>query len=62
MTQEKYETLVPSDTTTPMQLLSALKAQVKATPALAQGCSDERAIARAEGKPVKVAKAKTSIK
>ena len=62
MTQEKYETLVPSETTTPMQLLGAIKAQVKATPALAQGCSDERAIARAEGKPVKVAKAKTSIK
>jgi hypothetical protein len=62
MTQEKYETLVPSDSTTPMQLLSTLKTQVKATPALAQGCSDERAIARAEGKPVKVAKAKSAIK
>ena len=45
-----------------MQLLASLKAQVKATPALAQSCSDERAIARAEGKPVKVAKAKSNIK
>jgi hypothetical protein len=62
MTQDKYETLVPAETTTPMQLLSSLKAQVKATPALAQGCSDERAIARAEGKPIKVAAVKTAIK
>ena len=60
MTQERYETLVPTDKTTPMQLLSSVKAQVKATPALAQSCSDERAIARAEGKPIKVAKAKSS--
>jgi hypothetical protein len=62
MTQDKYEALVPTESTTPMQLLQSLKTQVKATPALAQACSDERAIARAEGKPVKVAKAKSSIK
>lgn len=55
MTQQKYEALVPTDDTTPMQLLSSLKTQVKATPELAQACSDERALARAEGKPVKVA-------
>ena len=62
MTQEKYETLVPTDETTPMQLLSSLKTQIKATPVLAQSCSDARAIARAEGKPVKLAKAKSAIK
>lgn len=62
MTQQKYETIVPSDATTPMQLLSSLKAQVKATPDLAQSCSDERAIARAEGKPVKVSAARTTVK
>jgi len=64
MTQSKYEALVPTETTTPIQLLSSVKAQIKATPALAQGCSDERAIARAEGKTVKTAKvaAKTSVK
>jgi hypothetical protein len=62
MTQQKYETIVPSDTTTPMQLLSSVKAQVKATPELAKGCSDERAIARAEGKPVKVSATPSTIK
>ena len=66
MTQEKYETLVPSETTSPMQLLSSVKTQIKATPTLASACSDERAIARAQGKtapaPVKVAKAKAAIK
>jgi hypothetical protein len=61
MTQTKYETLVPSATTTPMQLLSTLKTEMKATPALASSCSDERAVARAEGKSVPVATvAKTS--
>lgn len=65
MTQVKYETLVPAANTTPMQLLSSLKTQIKATPALASSCSDARAIARAEGKtaPVKVATAqKPAIK
>jgi hypothetical protein len=62
MAQAKYETLVPTDETTPMQLLSSLKTQIKATPVLASGCSDERAIARAEGKPVKVASTKSAIK
>lgn len=50
MTQEKYEAIVPSDKTTPMQLLGGVKAQIKSDPALAGMCSDERAIARAEGK------------
>jgi hypothetical protein len=67
MTQNKYETLVPSETTTPVQLLSTLKTQMKATPVLAQGCSDQRAIARAQGKgdktaPVKVATAAAKVK
>lgn len=50
MTQQKYEAIVPSDKTTPMQLLGGVKSQIKADPALAGMCSDERAIARAEGK------------
>jgi hypothetical protein len=62
MTQEKYEALVPSNDTTPMQLLWSVKTQIKATPALAQSCSDERAIARAEGKPVKLASSRSAIK
>jgi hypothetical protein len=64
MTQAKYEALIPSESTTPLQLLSSLKAQIKSTPVLAKSCSDERAIARANGKtaPVKVAKATTSLK
>jgi hypothetical protein len=64
MTQQSYATLVPSADTTPMQLLGALKASVKATPALATSCSDARAIARAEGKvaPVKVARAPSTTR
>lgn len=50
MTQAKYESILPTEKTTAMELLSGVKAQIKADPALANSCSDERAIARAEGK------------
>jgi hypothetical protein len=50
MTQVKYEAILPSEKTTPMQMLGGVKAQIKADPALATSCSDERAVARAEGK------------
>jgi len=50
MTQEKYETILPTEATTPVQLVSNVKTQIKATPALASSCSDERAVARAEGR------------
>jgi hypothetical protein len=56
MTQEKFETLVPSTSTTPVQMLVAIKQQIKASPTLSLTCTDERAIARAEGKPLTVAK------
>jgi hypothetical protein len=55
MTQTRYEALVPSTETTPMQMLSTVKAEIKATPSLANQCSDARAIARAQGKTLSVA-------
>lgn len=58
MTQERYEAIVPSTETSPMQMLSTVKSQIKATPTLAQACSDQRAIARSQGKakPLTLAK------
>ena len=50
MTQAKYESILPTEKTTAMEMLSGVKSQIKADPALAGSCSDERAIARAEGK------------
>jgi len=50
MTQSKYESILPSEKTTPMQMLSGVKTQIKSDARLSQSCSDERAIARAEGK------------
>jgi hypothetical protein len=50
MTQSKYESILPTEKTTPMEMLSGVKAQIKADPTLAGSCSDERAVARAEGK------------
>ena len=58
MSQEKFEAIVPSANATPMQLVVGVKAQIKADPRLVNSCTDERAIARAEGraeKPVAVA-------
>lgn len=65
MTQEKYETILPSASTTPMGMLTSVKQQIKATPALANSCSDERAVARAQAtpaKPVNVAMTKPTAK
>ncbi len=56
MSQEKFEVIVPSTSTTPIQMLTAIKQQIKASPALATTCTDERAIARAEGRPMTLAK------
>jgi hypothetical protein len=56
MTQVKYEVILPTEKTTPMEMLLGVKTQIKADPMLASSCSDERAVARAEGKlPAKVA-------
>src|SRR3954468_19603426 len=63
MTQAKYETLLPSDKTTPMQLVGGVKAQIKVDTRLVNACSDERAVARAEGKlvPSAVVKAPAAV-
>ena len=64
MTQAKYESILPSEKTTPMAMLMSVKNEIKASPALAASCSDERAVARAQGatEPVKVALAKPTTK
>ena len=56
MSQEKFEVIVPNTSTTPIQLLTTIKQQIKASPTLATNCTDERAIARAEGKSMTLAK------
>jgi hypothetical protein len=50
MTQSKYEAILPSDKTSPMEMLANVKSQMKSDTRLANSCSDERAVARAEGK------------
>jgi Protein of unknown function (DUF3015) len=50
MTQSKYEAILPTEKTTPMEMLSGVKTQIKSDAQLAGSCSDERAVARAEGK------------
>jgi hypothetical protein len=49
MTQMKYESILPSESTTPVGMLTSVKLQIKADPTLARACTDERAIARAQG-------------
>lgn len=56
MSQSKFEAIVPSTSTTPIEMLVAVKKQIKASPSLATNCTDERAIARAEGKTMTLAK------
>jgi len=60
MTQDKYESILPTEKTTPIAMLTSVKAEIKASPALVGACSDERAVARAEGaaQPTQVALAK----
>lgn len=50
MTQEKYEVILPSEKSTAMDLLSGVKTQIAADAQLSASCSDERALARAEGR------------
>ena len=56
MAQSKYESILPSETTTPVELVVNVKSEIRKAPALANACSDERAVARAESKdrPAKV--------
>jgi hypothetical protein len=60
MTQAKYEVILPSEKSGPMDLLGGVKTQIKSDPALANSCSDERAVARAEGRPYANPAAKAS--
>jgi Protein of unknown function (DUF3015) len=53
MTQEKYESILPNSKTTPVEMLNNVKASIAASP-LKNACSDERALARAEGRPADV--------
>jgi hypothetical protein len=50
MTQTRYESIVPTAQTTPMQMLGAVKSEIKADPKLASACTEQRALARAQGK------------
>jgi hypothetical protein len=52
MTQTKYESILPATSTTPMGMLSSVKREIKADPSLANACSDERAVARAQQRSV----------
>ena len=56
MAQQKYESILPSETTTPVELVMNVKSEIKKTPALMNACSDERAVARAEAKSAKTSK------
>lgn len=56
MSQEKFEKLVPSTSTTPIEMLVSLKQEIKVSPTLSATCTDARAIARAEGKSMTLAK------
>ncbi|MDX2019528.1 MAG: DUF3015 domain-containing protein [Deltaproteobacteria bacterium] len=50
MSQDRFEVILPTSKTGPIEMLNNVKAEIKASPALSSACSDERAIARAEGK------------
>ena len=60
MTQTKLESILPSEKSSPIDLVVGVKAQIKSDARLAQSCSDERAIARAKGesKPMNMASAR----
>jgi hypothetical protein len=50
MTQQKLETILPSQKAGPIDLLVATKVQIRADPNLASRCSDQPAVARGQGK------------
>ncbi len=50
MSQDRFETILPSEKAGPLDLVVATKAQIRANPTLARACSDERAVARAKGR------------
>ena len=48
MTQAQLSSIVPSESAGPMDLVMGGKYRIRADPGLAQACSDQRAIARAQ--------------
>jgi hypothetical protein len=50
MAQAKYESILPTEATSPVELVMNVKSEIRKTPELANACSDERAVARAESK------------
>jgi hypothetical protein len=56
MTQARYETIFSSAETTPVQMLSAVKTEIKSSKQLQGACTDEKALARVQGRKVQVAK------
>ncbi len=56
MAQSRYESILPSETTTPVELVVNVKSEIRKTPDLANACSDQRAVARAESKARPAAK------
>jgi hypothetical protein len=61
MTQAHYEALLPSESTTPIELVVHVKSAIAADPVLAASCSDERAMARSLGKPAKSSTGETAL-
>jgi hypothetical protein len=55
MTQDKFEILVPSPSTNPIQMLANIKQQIKESSSLATTCTDARALARARGESMNLA-------
>jgi hypothetical protein len=51
MTQDRFEAIVPSERTGPLDLVVAVKAQIKADARLSAACTDARALARARRAP-----------
>jgi Protein of unknown function (DUF3015) len=51
MTQDRFAEILPTEQAGPIDLLVAVKAEIRADPQLANSCSDERAIARTQQSP-----------
>jgi hypothetical protein len=61
LSQEKYESIVPSIDTTPIQLVMGVKAEIRASARLASACTDARAIARTESRSAKAASVEVAL-
>lgn len=61
LAQNKYESIVPSVDTTPVQLVVGVKAQLRSDAHLASACTDARAIARIEARSAKAASVNVAL-